>query len=143
MGASVSWTRPIEPKPRPPRTQPTTRPVATTKPTKAQRRKVLREIKRGLRLLQKKKYLAFLKRFISPQDKQRILRHNKLKVLAPRFGKHKARTLEVVFEWLLKHKPKSHFQNKRLVFSLKRCPHTTPRDHIHFVNIKGTWYIKD
>lgn len=100
-------------------------------------------ITQGSQLLKKKKYAAFLQRFISPKDKKRILGSSSMKALAPRFGKYKAAMLLSVFEWIHDQKPTLSKNQKQATYSLKGFRSSTPKKELRFVKIQGIWYVQD
>ena len=106
------------------------------------REKLQTAIPEGIRLLETKEYITFLKNFMNPCDLEQFIKEeNSLEEGAKMFAEEKAQRLLEIFKEIQDVKPKFENNGNKAIFQLKDNDegiHT-----IIFVRFERYWYILD
>lgn len=98
-------------------------------------------IPEGIRLLEAKEYVVFLKSFVAPSDLKMITERSSLEEFAKKFGETKGpRMLEVLKE-IKEAKPSLDATETKATFALKE--EIGPKKSITFAKQEKRWYIQN
>ncbi len=107
----------------------------------AAREKLETAIPLGIRLLEEKKYEAFLNKFVIPADLDKITAKTKLEDFAREFAKEKAGKLLAVLKEIKGETPKESEDGRKATFPLTK--NVDLREAITFVKIDKYWFIQN
>ena len=105
------------------------------------REKLQTAIPEGIRLLETKEYITFLKNFANPSDLEQFTKENSLEEGAKVFAEEKAQRLLEILKEIQDVKPKFENNGNKAIFQLK--DNNEGMHTIIFVRVERYWYIQN
>jgi hypothetical protein len=96
-------------------------------------------IPEGIRMLEAKEYVAFIKAFVEPELLKKIIGNGPIEKFAEIFGKAKAESLLNVLQQIKDQQPELKENGTKAVFKIKDP--VNGKDEIKFNKIEKFWYI--